>query len=127
MVELSNNGSDFSRLLPRRDNPCAHSLPSRRDHSTVKVPAVDEQNAFRFEGVAHGLHASGQDRLARLKTGNCALADARGISKILSGPVERRPRHSALNHIQLAGSLQNRLHSLSGNGRQNAMMSELQP
>jgi hypothetical protein len=27
----------------------------------------------------------------------------------------------------LAGSLQNRLHSLSGNGRQNAMMSELQP
>lgn len=75
-------------------------LPGR-DDAPGEVAAVDEQYAFRLEGVAEGLDAGGEDGFSGLEAGDGAAADAGGIGEILKRPVERHSRHPALYDVQL--------------------------
>lgn len=80
--------------------PGSPSLLTRRDNTARQMPAIDEQDPFRLERVAQGLHSNRKNRFAGLEARDRALADTRRSGEILASPIERRPRHPALNDIQ---------------------------
>lgn len=89
----------FGNLSPKFTVVRESSLP-RRDDAAGEVAAVDEQYAFCLEGMAQGLDAGGEDGFAGFETGDGATADAGGIGQVLERPVERCPRHAALDNVQ---------------------------